>query len=90
MAPLVYDFGQLNTGTEYDYIIQIVKDRVRACVSEYISCFIASEMYVLTPYVCSQVNKHSQLCTKSHVIIPAISTALAVSQEFMRDQEVTF
>lgn len=25
MRPLVYDFGQLNTGTECDYIIQIVK-----------------------------------------------------------------
>ncbi len=29
MRPLVYDFGQLNTGTELDYTSQIVKDYVR-------------------------------------------------------------
>ena len=29
MRPLVYDFGQLNLGTEYDYTLQIVKDHVR-------------------------------------------------------------
>ncbi len=29
MRPLVYDFGQLNTGTELDYTSQIVKDHVR-------------------------------------------------------------
>ncbi|XP_064404373.1 E3 ubiquitin-protein ligase RNF213-like isoform X3 [Halichondria panicea] len=28
MRPLVYDFGQLNTGTELDYTSQIVKDHV--------------------------------------------------------------
>ena len=28
MRPLVYDFGQLNTGTEHDYIKQIVTDYV--------------------------------------------------------------
>ena len=33
MAPLVYDFGQLNTGTEYDYTSQIVKDHVRVSYS---------------------------------------------------------
>ncbi len=32
MRPLVYDFGQLNTGTEQDYIFQIVKDHVRDCI----------------------------------------------------------
>ena len=29
MCPLVYDFGQLNTATEYDYTRQIVMDHVR-------------------------------------------------------------
>ena len=29
MRPLVYDFGQLNTDTERDYTLQIVKDHVR-------------------------------------------------------------
>ncbi len=29
MCPLIYDFGQLNTATEYDYTSQIVKDHVR-------------------------------------------------------------
>ena len=28
MRPLVYDFGQLNTGTEHDYTKQIVTDHV--------------------------------------------------------------
>lgn len=32
MRPLVYDFGQLNTDTESDYIRQIVSDHVSACV----------------------------------------------------------
>ena len=29
MCPLIYDFGQLNTDTEYNYTSQIVKDHVR-------------------------------------------------------------
>ena len=29
MRPLVYDFGQLKTGTEEDYIKQIVHDHIR-------------------------------------------------------------
>ena len=33
MRPLVYDFGQLKTDTEGDYIKQIVKDHVRCVVS---------------------------------------------------------
>ena len=32
MRPLVYDFGQLNTATEGDYIRQIVYDHVRMYV----------------------------------------------------------
>ena len=36
MRPLVYDFGQLNTDTEQDYIKQIVHDHVWRCpVIEY-------------------------------------------------------
>ena len=31
MRPLVYDFGQLNTDTESDYIRQIVSDHVSVC-----------------------------------------------------------
>ena len=29
MRPLVYDFGQLKKGTEYDYIRQIVHDHIK-------------------------------------------------------------
>ncbi len=38
MRPLVYDFGQLNTGTEQDYTSQIVKDHVRELPRDLISC----------------------------------------------------
>ncbi len=38
MRPLVYDFGQLNTGTEQDYTSQIVKDHVREQPRDLISC----------------------------------------------------
>ena len=37
MRPLVYDFGQLNTKTEEDYIKQIVYDHV-----SYVSLFLAT------------------------------------------------
>ena len=37
MRPLVYDFGQLNTGTESDYIKQIVTDHVSS--SRFIPCY---------------------------------------------------
>lgn len=37
MRPLVYDFGQLNTGAEKDYIAQIVKEHV-CCVDTQQAC----------------------------------------------------
>ena len=80
MAPLVYDFGQLNTGTEHDYTSQIVKDHVRV--------FVSADMPHYSMY--PQVSRHPQLCTESPAIIPAISTVLADSQKFMRDQKVGF
>jgi len=79
MKPLVYDFGQLNTGTELKYTNQIVSDHV---------CTISYIVTVVYNYMIMQVTNHPTLSHENPHIIPVISKVLAKSQEFMRNQNV--
>ena len=83
MRPLVYDFGQLNKGTEDDYIKHIVCDHVSGicmpCVPD------SSVSFMIT-----QVQKHPTLSMEDPGIVPAIASVLAASQAYMRSREVCF
>ena len=48
MRPLVYDFGQLNTETERDYISQIVDDRCSFIANVDETDIVTSVVTVLT------------------------------------------
>ena len=46
MRPLVYDFGQLKTDTEYQYIHQVVSNNVRKLIIEQVSDIEHKSLYL--------------------------------------------
>ena len=69
----MYDFGQLDTDTESEYVIQIVKNRVHSTLRILIH---------VTDYLL-QLGNECDLST-----ITAISHVLSWSQQYMKEQEV--
>ena len=82
MRPFVYDFGQLNTSTEYSYTFQVVANHVR----EY-RC-LKKTLWLLNFLL--QINRHRSLRLSSvqSTMVRAIANVLAWSQDYMRRRQV--
>ena len=80
MRPLVYDFGQLNTGTESAYTRQIVTGHVRT--NYYVKVLMLLDMILI---IILQVKKNDGI---PKAYIEPIANVLAYSQQYMRGRQV--
>ena len=85
MRPLVYDFGQLKTDTEYQYIHQVVSNHVRNCSLKYRT---SVGHFSIKFCICMQVNRHRGLRSIGHHAVAAIAKVLNCSQDYMKRTKV--
>ena len=85
MRPLVYDFGQLKTDTEYQYIHQVVSNHVRNCPLKYRTSL---RHFNVNFCICMQVNRHRGLRSIGHHAVAAIAKVLNCSQDYMKRTKV--
>lgn len=85
MRPLVYDFGQLKTDTEYQYIYQVVSNHVRNCPLNYRTSL---GHFSVNFYIRMQVNRHRGLRSIGHHAVAAIAKVLNCSQDYMKRTKV--
>ena len=83
----MFDFGQLNTSTERDYIYQLVSDHVSIIrTKEGYSIYARTLLFVLlSPPV--KMKNHSELSQQRPAVIQAVAKVLAWSQKYMRDRK---
>ena len=86
MRSLVYDFGQLNTETESDYVKQIVFDHV--CEMHTMACDLLCHLHSIDNFV--QIQNHSKLSRFIQSIQQPITQVLARSQLYMKERKVYY